>query len=183
MTTEAELFAIRCGINQAIHLPNIKKIFIVIDSIHAAKRIFDSSSHPYQSQSAAILGELREFFKRNINNSIKFWDCSSNHKWPLYKRVDKETKELNILPIFPCKSLWDFSKKSKYDSILNNWKMTFQVSDIKGCYFMDLLDENSNPIKLYTAKDSPWLKFFGHSNSLCIRATRAIINHAPIGEY
>ena len=86
MTTEAELFAIRCGINQAIHLPNIKKIFFVINSIHASRRIFDSSSHLYQSQLAAILGELREFFKRNINNSIKFWDCSSNHKWPLYHK-------------------------------------------------------------------------------------------------
>jgi len=86
MTTEAELFAIRHGINQAIHLPNIKKIFIVIDSIHAARRIFDSLSYLYQSQLAAILGELREFFKRNINNSIKFWDCPSNHKWPLYHK-------------------------------------------------------------------------------------------------
>jgi len=72
MTTKAELFAIRCSINQAIHLPNIEKIFIVIDSIHIARRIFDSLSHPYQSQSAAILGELRNFFKRNINSSIKF---------------------------------------------------------------------------------------------------------------
>ena len=47
MTTKAKLFAIRCGINQAIHLPNVKKIFIVIDSIYAAKIIFNLSSHPY----------------------------------------------------------------------------------------------------------------------------------------
>ena len=96
MTTEAELFAIRCGINQAIHLPNVKKIFVVMDSIHAARRIFDSSSHPCQSQSAAISGELRVFFKRNNNSSIEFWGCPSNHKWPLHKRVDKETKEKQI---------------------------------------------------------------------------------------
>jgi len=79
--------------------------------------------------------------------------------------------------------LWDFSKKSEYDSILNNWKITFQVLDIKGHYFIDLINENSNPIELYIAKDSLWLKLFGHSNSLCARATRAIINYAPIGEY
>ena len=59
MTTEAELFAIRCSINQAIHLPNIKKIFVVMDSIYTARRIFDLLlSHPYQFQSAAILREL-----------------------------------------------------------------------------------------------------------------------------
>jgi len=45
ISTEAELFAIRCGINQAIHLHNISKIIIVMDSIHAAKKIFDPSSH------------------------------------------------------------------------------------------------------------------------------------------
>ena len=61
--------------------------------------------------------------------------------------------------------------------------MTFQVSNTKDYNFMNLLNKNSNPIKLYTAKDSPQLKFFGHSNLLCARATRAIVNHAPIGEY
>jgi len=61
--------------------------------------------------------------------------------------------------------------------------MIFQASDVKDHYFINLLNENSNPIKLYAVKDSPWLKFFGHSNSLYARATRAIINHAPIGEY
>ena len=32
-------------------------------------------------------------------------------------------------------------------------------------------------------KGGPWIKSFGFSNSLCARATRAITNHAPIGEY
>ena len=59
MTTKAELFTIRCGINQAIHLFNIKKIFVVTDFIHTAKKIFNLSSYLYQSQSAAILGELQ----------------------------------------------------------------------------------------------------------------------------
>ena len=29
----------------------------------------------------------------------------------------------------------------------------------------------------------PWLQLVGHSNSLCAQASRAITNHAPIGEY
>ena len=32
-------------------------------------------------------------------------------------------------------------------------------------------------------KDSAWLKLLRHSNSLYVRATRAITNHAPIEEY
>ena len=33
MSTEAKIFAIRCGINQAIHLSNIKQIIVIINSI------------------------------------------------------------------------------------------------------------------------------------------------------
>jgi len=43
--TEAELFAIRCGLNQAIWLTNI---IIITDFIHAAKKIFNLSIHSYQ---------------------------------------------------------------------------------------------------------------------------------------
>ena len=57
-STEAELFAIRCGINQACSVNNVSKIVVITDSIHAAKRIFDYSPHPYQIHSAAILREL-----------------------------------------------------------------------------------------------------------------------------
>ena len=45
MSTEAEFFAIRCGINQAIHLYDIFKIIVIIDLIHIAKMIFNPLSH------------------------------------------------------------------------------------------------------------------------------------------
>ena len=65
----------------------------------------------------------------------------------------------------------------------DNWRMMFQASNAKGQNFLDLLDDNLKPIEPSYSKGGPWLKFFGHSNSLCARASRAIINHAPIGEY
>jgi len=55
---EAELFAIRCGINQATNYNDISKIIIVTDSIHAARKIFDPSLYPYQIHTATILNEL-----------------------------------------------------------------------------------------------------------------------------
>ena len=61
--------------------------------------------------------------------------------------------------------------------------MTFQVSDGKGRHFLDLVDGNFEDIEPSYIKGGPWLQFFGHSNLLCTRATRAITNHAPIGEY
>ena len=38
-------------------------------------------------------------------------------------------------------------------------------------------------LKLTYSKGGTWLKYFGYSNLLCARATRATVNHVPIGEY
>jgi len=57
-STKAELFAIRCSINQASNHNGISKIIIITSSIHAAKKIFDFSLHPFQIHSVAILAEL-----------------------------------------------------------------------------------------------------------------------------
>jgi len=76
-SSEAKLFAIRCSISQASPKENISKIIIITDSIHVAKKIFDLSSHLLQSQSVAILGDLCQFFSRDPNSLIEFWECSS----------------------------------------------------------------------------------------------------------
>ena len=181
--TEAELFVIRCSINQASNCNNISKIIIVTDSIHAAKRIFNPSLHPFQVHSVAILTELRKFFLWHQNNSIEFWECPSCLNWSLHKAVDKETKAFNPILLFPSKTSWDFSKKSECNNILNVWKMTFQASDLKGKQFLDLLDDNNNIIEPSYAKGGSWLKVFGYSNLLCVCTSWAITNHAPIGKY
>ena len=61
--------------------------------------------------------------------------------------------------------------------------MTFQALDRKGKQFLDLLDNNFNTIELAYTKGGPWLQVFSYSNLLCTHVTRAITNHAPIGEY
>ena len=47
-STEAKLFAIRYGINQAVSILNINWIIVITDFLHMAKKFFDSSLHPYQ---------------------------------------------------------------------------------------------------------------------------------------
>ena len=59
----------------------------------------------------------------------------------------------------------------------------FQASDTKGKQFLDLLDDNLQPLESLYSKGGSWLKYFGYSNLLCTRASRAIVNHTPIGEY
>ena len=64
-STEAELFMIRCGINQTCIKENVSKIIVITNSIHAAKKIFDTASHSYQSYAVAILSKLHLFFASN----------------------------------------------------------------------------------------------------------------------
>ena len=156
-TTEAELFTIRCGINQVIDIPNIKKIIVITNSLHTTRKIFDLSSHPYQLQSIAILCELREFFHKDINNSVKFWDCPSKENWYLYLVVDKDSKSFVSMACFPSMSSWDFSKKQVCNNIISQWKITFQASDLKGKSFLELLNSNSNPLSSSYIDGGLWL--------------------------
>ena len=153
-STEAELFTIRCGINQTTNSPGISKIIVVTDSIHTAKNFFDSSFHHYQSHTASILKELQAFFSCHQENSIKFWECPSHCNWSLHKMVAIETKSFNPIPLFPSKSSWDFSKKKEYNKLANRWKMIFQAFDMKGKSFLNLTDSNDKTIKLTYIKGS-----------------------------
>ena len=130
-----------------------------------------------------ILSELWGFFNSNHDNSIEFWECPSHLKWRFHHDVDKDSKSFHLMSAYPCRISWDYCKKTDSDNIISQWKMTFQALDGKGKHFLDLLDDDFNTIEPSYTKGSSWLQVFGHSNSLCARATRAITNHAPIGEY
>jgi len=44
-STKAELFLIRCEINQAAQVPNTKHIIVITDTIPAARYILDLSTY------------------------------------------------------------------------------------------------------------------------------------------
>ena len=157
MSTEAEFFTIRCGINQASHLQDIFKIIVVTNSIHTAKKIFDPLSYPLQKQAALILNDLRDFFNCHHENIVEFCECPSKSKWNLHKYVDIENKSFNLTLLLPAKNSWDFSKKSECDDIISNWKMTFQASDLKGNNFLELVDSNNKILEPLYSKGRTWL--------------------------
>ena len=124
------------------------------------KKFFDLFVHLYQTQSVTILSDLYKFFNHCETNSIKFWECPNHLKWCLHNEIDKETKTFNLMPLYPCKNSWKFSKKRESNDVLNIWKMTFQASDLKGNQFLDLLDDDNNIIKLSYAQGELWLKSY-----------------------
>ena len=110
---EEELFSIRCGINQACSNKTVSKIIVITDSIHAARKIFDSNSHPFQLHSAAILKKLRDFFNSNPDNSIEFWECPSCLKWRFHHDIDKDSKSFHPIPFYPCKHFLELLQEDR----------------------------------------------------------------------
>ena len=73
--TKAKPFAIRCELNQAIQLTNIKYIIIIIDSMHTTKNIFDLSVHLYQIKLVAISKEITSILLIFGTILVKIIDC------------------------------------------------------------------------------------------------------------
>ena len=130
----------------------------------------------------AISQELRNFFWESPANHIEFWDCPSNNKWPPHHAANKETKSQSACPLYPSQVSWDLSQKDECDSYIRTWQMYFQASDYKGKQFLDL-DNDDETIAPTYIKGGAWLKHVGHSNTLTVRITCLITNHAPTGEY
>ena len=89
----------------------------------------------------AISKDLQRFFKEHLNNSVKFWDCPNNKDWHLHAQVDKETKKFDLIPLYPSKTSWDFSKKKECDNIIKEWHNEFKTSSLKGNFFLNLLNK------------------------------------------
>ena len=128
---EAEIFAIKYSIGQVSQIQDITCIVVITDTIHVAKCILNTSIHSHKLYTIIISSDLGNFFNRNVNNSISFWDCSSNDKQPPYLLVNKESKHHKINLILSSKSSQKFSKKEECNSIVKKWQMYFQASDYK----------------------------------------------------
>lgn len=163
-TTEAELFAIRSTINQSCQVTNANKIIIITDAIYAAKKIFDSLAHPYQLQAIKAAQCLRNFFNKDPNNMVEFWECPRKLAWPPHVEVDKETRQHLFIPQFPYKNSWDYSKKEECDGIICSWQMMFQASEYKGRNFLKLLDDEGHLTSPTYTKGGAWLKHFSHES-------------------
>ena len=89
-SSKAELFAVRCSINQAIQFSEISCSYYWFNLCGTLDFWFIYSS--YQQQSIAISKDLWLFFNKQPSNSTEFWDCLSNSKWSLHTLVDKKQK-------------------------------------------------------------------------------------------
>ena len=61
--------------------------------------------------------------------------------------------------------------------------MYFQASNYRGRNFLNLNNDDNEPIQPSYSKGGVWLKCFSLSNSLCAWVTRLITNYVPISKY
>jgi len=93
----------------------------------------------------------------------------------LTKWLTKNQRPSILLYYFLAKHLGTLARKENV--------MTFQVLNLKRKQFLDLFDDDNNIIEPSYTKGGSWLKVFGHSNSLCVCASRAITNYALTSKY
>jgi len=179
---DAELFAIRLGVVKAISF-DIKRIIIITDSLTAARRAVDASVHSGQAHSLAIVQALRGFFTNHPDRSIHFWDCPSKAQWSLHFLAHEDATSTKIAArCHPATSLDALQSKSAA-ACLDAWRTSFALPSSQGHHFLPLKGSIKNLLQPSYAKDGGWLPFIGKSVTLYARATRAILNHAPIGEF
>lgn len=182
-SNEAEIMAIRLGLNYAFSCEHTKHITVITDSIHGARKIIDMTNHSYSLITAPISKDTHKFLSKSPEHSISFWHCPSNSNWKPHSDVDKDIKASHLPPILPNRVTWNYSKKEECNDLSSQWRMFFQATDKKGLNFLDLRDGKNNIIEPYYKNRGPWLSQFGFSNSMYTRMTRLITNHAPIGDY
>ena len=179
---DTELFTVRLGVAKAVSF-DIKHIILITDSLSATRRAVDPLVHSGQAHSLAIVCALRGFFTGQPDHSIDFWDCPSNVQWSLHHLVhDNVTNTCITAGHHPATSLDTLCSKSTA-SCLDAWRTSFSCPSSQGCHFLPLKDGNHKSLQPSYTKGDSWLPFIGELVTLYARATQAILNHAPIGEF
>ena len=136
-----------------------------------------------QPRSGLVQNALRLFFCSGSSHRIEFWDCPSKAEWSLHQLVHNDVTNTRVSAgPHPATSI-DFLHSKSVISCLDTWRTLFNHPTVQGRHFLLLRDRNQRFLQPSYSKGGSWLPHIGQSVTLCARATRAILNHAPIGEY
>ncbi|RXW14339.1 hypothetical protein EST38_g11512 [Candolleomyces aberdarensis] len=180
----AELFAIRSAIVRATLLEDCDHIIVFTDSMAAARRAVDPSVHSGQAHSLAVCKTLSEWFADKASRSLEFIETPSKLKWGLQQQAHSAARSLPPVSSGrrPATSL-DSVRKHITQSALDTWGVRFQSVDYRGSQFLGMNETKGTAIAPTYANGGSWMKSVGEDTKLCTRMCRAILNHAPIGEY
>ncbi|KAJ3533031.1 hypothetical protein NMY22_g7503 [Coprinellus aureogranulatus] len=141
---------------------------LLFDSIAMARRAVDPSVHSGQMHSLAVCKALTTWFSGHPERSVSFVETPSKLKWGIHYRAHQHAT--GLAPVrsggHPATSL-DSVRKDAADSALDRWTTMSRDPDYRGHQFLVLRDLKGKPLP----------------PRMCARFCRAVLNHAPIGEY
>ena len=152
-------------------------------TLSAARRAVDVLVHSGQAHLLSVVRALREFFTQHPDTSIDFWDCPSKAQWSLHHLVHEDVTNTRIAAGRHPATLLDALHSKSTTFCLDAWRSSFSHPSFQGRHFLSLKGGNCKPLQSSYTKGSSWLSFIAESVTLCARATRAILNHASIGEF
>ena len=139
--------------------------------------------HPGQAYSLAVCSILRLFFSQGHGYRIDFWDYLNKAKWSLHQLVYNDVTNTRAFARPHLATSINFLCSKSVISYLDTWRTSFNYPTVQGQHFLPLRDRNQQFLQPSYSKGGSWLPHIGQSVTLCARVTRAILNHALIGEY
>ncbi|RXW18106.1 hypothetical protein EST38_g7745 [Candolleomyces aberdarensis] len=159
-------------------------IIIFTDSMAVARRSVDLSVHTGQAYSLAVCKALSEWFSGGGDRSLEFIGTLSKLEWGIHHQAHLASRSLPPIPAGrrPATSP-DSVHKHITQTALDSWATRYQDNEYRGSQFLVMHKTKGNIIAPMYANGGSWLKLVGEDTRLCTRMCRAILNHAPIGEY
>ena len=184
LASDAELFAIRNAVLKGSSLEDCDRIVIFTDSIAMAKRAVDPSVHSGQAHSLTVCRKLATWLSGFPDRKVMFVEVPSKLEWGIQHQAHLRAHSLPpiVLGERPETSL-DGVRKHVADSALDAWTTMARDPDYLGHQFLVFSDPKGKPLRPTYVNGGTWLRNVNEDNILCARFARAVLNHAPIGEY
>ena len=194
LASEAELYAIRSGVNVALRQPDVEKVVVFTDSMQQARRAVDPSVHAGQAHSLSIIRCLQPWLQESADHVIEFVYVPSKLGWGVHKKAHDCLKELPRIPGRRFEVSIGMAKQWLDKVTTETWQRVYWPHpEYKGRQFYELYTSaptgrnarrEATPLLPTLTKGGTWLPALANkSTAFVARFTRAVLNHAPIGEY
>jgi len=177
---DTELFEI-CLATAKVSITGCLNISVIADSFPAARRAVDTDIHSGKGHSIAIAKLIRAHFETHPEGSLRFWECPSKAERFINAEVHKEVTRTRYPTEERMQTSYDMLRQTNSKKCLEEWVTNFTKGDIRGRGFLTTRMNKRDESRPTYARGETWLSLFG-SITLCARAVRTTLVHAPIGK-
>jgi ribonuclease HI len=179
---DAEMFALAAAVGALTgeEAGRAEHLHLFTDCLSAIQSITDTAIHPGQSISILACQRLRNWLTAHPHGTVAFHWCPGHANIDLNELVDRDAKRAAAtLPSAPHISL-AFRQQGLRHAALAEWRELAARPEHRGKRFLYGRRPPTPPDRLVR---SSLLSHTGNSTSLTARMARAVLNHAPTGEY